>query len=116
MTSESTSPKTYYFVAASQSFIESEPLQEILEERTRYYQENQRDVDFYLVKQPAFLDLQDLAALANRIKKPAVAVISTDQSFIRWLTVRLTFVESGEFQAPIPSLADPLASLAPTES
>lgn len=103
--------QTYYFVAASQSFIESEPLQEVLEERTRHYQEKDQPIDFFYVPQPAFLEAPELAEIAAQIQKPAIAVVSTNPTFIRWLKVRLTLVETGEFTAPSETIPDPLRSL-----
>ncbi|MEN9219597.1 MAG: DUF2488 family protein [Thermostichales cyanobacterium GMQP_bins_62] len=104
-------PQTYYFVAASQSFLESEPLQEVLEERTRHYQEHNRPIDFFYVTRPAFLGDPSFRELHQRLEEPVAAVVSTDAGFIRWLKVRLTFVESGQFQAPTPTIPDPLASV-----
>ncbi len=104
-------PQTYYFVAASQAFLESEPLQEVLEERTRHYQEHNRPVDFYYVPQPAFLRDPSLRDLQKRLHPPVAAVISTDAGFIRWLSIRLTFVEMGQFQAPTAAVPDPVASV-----
>lgn len=109
MTSEA---QTYHFLAASQAFLASEPLQEVLEERQRYYQEQDKPIDFYYILQPAFLDLPELAEIAQRIETPAAAVISTDVNFIRWLKLRLTFVEMGQFVAPSDHLSDPLQSQA----
>ncbi|MEM6445212.1 MAG: MgPME-cyclase complex family protein [Cyanobacteria bacterium J06642_2] len=91
--------QTYYFVAASQSFIESEPLNEVLAERTRNYAEKNKPIDFFYVERPAFLDAPELAELSAKVDRPAVAVISTDPKMIRWLRLRLEFVEMGEFQA-----------------
>lgn len=100
----------YYFLVASQSFMESEPLQEVLEERQRYYHENDKPIDFHYILQPAFLDLPELAEINQRVDKPAAAVVSTDVNFIRWLNLRLTFVEMGQFVAPTDQLGDPLRS------
>jgi hypothetical protein len=103
--------QTYYFLAASQAFLESEPLQEVLEERTRHYQDHGRTIDFHYLFRPAFLQSPDLTAIADQLEKPAAAVVSTDANFINWLKVRLTFVESGSFVAPSEAIPDPLASL-----
>ena len=47
---------TYYYVLASQQFLtEAEPIDEIFKERIRNYQEQAKAIDFWLVKQPAFL-------------------------------------------------------------
>jgi hypothetical protein len=107
----STANQTYYFVAAGQSFFDSEPLDEVLEERTRYYSEHQKPIDFFYVLRPAFLQSPAFTALSSQLPSPAASVISTDPQFILWLKVRLTFVESGEFIAPSELIPDPLASL-----
>ena len=48
---------TYYYVLASQHFLlEEEPLDEVLRERVRNYEEQKKEIDFWLVKQPAFIE------------------------------------------------------------
>ena len=107
-----TSATTYHFVAASESFLTvEEPLEEVLRERVRYYQEQGKTIDFWLVRQPAFLEDQELASLAARVPRPAAAVVSTDGHFITFLKLRLEFVATGQFSAPSGSIADPLANL-----
>lgn len=104
--------QTYYYLAASQKFLlEEEPLDEVLRERTRYYGEQERVIDFWLVKQPAFLEAPELATVKARIPQPAAAVVSTDKTLITWLKLRMEFVATGEFVAPSATIADPLASL-----
>ncbi|NEP11697.1 MAG: DUF2488 family protein [Symploca sp. SIO2C1] len=103
---------TYYYVLASQSFLtEKEPLEEVLRERTRNYHENEKEIDFWLVKQPAFLEAPEMAAIKQECPQPAAAIISTNSQFITWLKLRLEFVKTGEFQAPSDLIPDPLASL-----
>ncbi|MFY7802089.1 MAG: MgPME-cyclase complex family protein [Limnoraphis robusta] len=105
--------KTYYYLLASQHFLlEEEPFEEVLKERTRYYQEQEKEIDFWLVPQPAFLEAPELADVKAKCPQPAVAVISTNEQFIIWLKLRLEFVATGNFQAPSSSIPDPLASLA----
>ncbi|USR90624.1 DUF2488 family protein [Phormidium yuhuli AB48] len=104
---------TYYYVAASQKFLlEEEPLDEVLQERVRNYQEREKEIDFWLVKQPAFLEAPELAEAKAKCPQPSVAIISTDHQFIIWLKLRLEYVLTGQFEAPSESIADPLASLA----
>lgn len=104
--------QNYYYVLASQRFLlEEEPLDEVLKERTRNYHEQEKEIDFWLVKQPAFLEAPEMAAIKAQCPQPAVAVISTNSQFITWLKLRLEFVLSGEFQAPSQSIPNPLASL-----
>ncbi|NEO31740.1 MAG: DUF2488 family protein [Symploca sp. SIO3C6] len=105
--------QTYYYVLASQSFLlEEEPFEEVLRERTRNYQEKEKEIDFWLVKQPAFLEAPEIAETKAKCPQPSVAVISTNPQFITWLKLRLEFVLTGEFQAPSDTIAEPLASLA----
>ncbi|MEM6837752.1 MAG: MgPME-cyclase complex family protein [Cyanobacteria bacterium P01_C01_bin.120] len=104
--------QTYYYVLASQKFLlEEEPLDEVLRERRRYYQEKEKKVDFWLVKQPAFLESEEFSDVKSRCPQPAAAVIATDKSIITWLKLRMEYVLTGQFQAPSDAIPDPLASL-----
>lgn len=104
--------QTYYYVLASQKFLlEEEPFEEVLSERVRNYKEKNKEIDFWLVKQPAFLEAPELAEIKAKCPQPSVAVVSTNSQFITWLKLRLEYVITGEFQAPSESIADPLASL-----
>jgi hypothetical protein len=105
--------KTYYYVLASQAFLlDEEPIEEVLKERTRYYREQEKEIDFWLIKQPAFLEAPEMAAVKAQCPQPAAAIVSTNQSFITWLKLRLEYVAVGEFQAPSETIPDPIASLA----
>jgi hypothetical protein len=104
---------TYHFVAASEAFLTvEEPLDEVLRERVANYGEKGKEIDFWLVRRPAFLDAPELAAVAATVPRPAAAVISTDEKFITFLKLRLEFVARGSFEAPSATIADPLTSLA----
>lgn len=101
---------TYYFVAASEVFLtEEEPLEEVLRERVRHYGEKGREIDFWLVRRPRFLEAPELAAVASSVPRPAAAVVSTDETFITFLKLRLEFVARGRFEAPSASIPDALA-------
>ncbi len=103
----------YYYVLASQRFLlEEEPMEEVLKERTRYYHEQEKEIDFWVVKQPAFLDAPQMAKIKAKCPQTAVAIVSTDSQFITWLKLRLEYVVTGEFQAPSPEIPDALASVA----
>jgi hypothetical protein len=103
---------TYYYVLASQRFLlEEEPFEEVIKERIRNYQEQNKEIDFWLVKQPAFLESPEFAEIKAKCPQPAAAVISTNSQFVTWLKLRLEYVITGEFQAPSETIADPLASL-----
>ncbi|PLZ90929.1 MgPME-cyclase complex family protein [Fischerella thermalis] len=104
--------KIYYYVLASQRFLlEEEPMEEVLRERTRHYHEQEKEIDFWVVKQPAFLESPRMAQVKAKCPQPAAAIISTNPQFITWLKLRLEYVLTGEFQAPSESIPDPLASL-----
>lgn len=107
-----TDRQTYYYVLASQKFLlEEEPLEEVLKERTRNYQEKNQEIDFWLVKQPAFLEAPEFAEIKAKCPQPSVAIISTNSQFITWLKLRLEYVLQGEFQASSKSIPEPLTSL-----
>ena len=91
--------------------VEEEPLEEVLKERTRYYHEQEKEIDFWLVKQPAFLETAAMSEIKAKCPQPAASVISTNSQFITWLKLRLEYVITGEFQAPSPEIPDALASL-----
>lgn len=103
---------TYYYVAASQKFLlEEEPFEEVIQERIRNYQERDKEIDFWLIKQPAFLDAPEMADIKAKIPQPCVAVITTDKQLLTWLKLRLEYVMTGEFEAPSDAIPEPLASL-----
>jgi len=103
---------TYSYVLASQKFLlEEEPLEEVLKERTRDYREKEKEIDFWVVKQPAFLEAPEMAQIKAKCPQPAAAIVSTNPQFITWLKLRLEYVVTGEFEAPSDSIPDPLKSL-----
>ena len=104
---------TYHFVAASERFLTAEePLEEVLRERVRNYGEQGKAIDFWLIKRPAFLDAPELAAQMASVPRPAAAVVSTDETFITFLKLRLEFVAKGRFEAPSATIPDALAAAA----
>jgi len=104
--------QTYYYILASQHFLmEEEPIDEVLKERTRNYHEQEKEIDFWLVKQPAFLEAPEMKDIKNKCPQPAAAIISTNAQFITWLRLRLEYVITGEFSAPSNIIPNPLASL-----
>jgi Protein of unknown function (DUF2488) len=91
---------TYYFMAASDRFLfTEEPTDEVITERIRNYQENEKEIDFWVVKDPAFLNLSGLESVKAQVPTPAAAIVSTNKSFIVWLKLRLEFVVTGEFES-----------------
>ena len=99
---------TYFFVAASQKFLTvEEPIEEILKERERNYKENNKEIDFWLLKNPSFLQTSQFSNLTANIPSPPAAVLSTDKKFITFLKLRLEFVAVGEFECPNAEINDP---------
>lgn len=104
--------QTYYYLLASQRFLlDEEPLEEVLRERRRHYQEQEKEIDFWLLKQPAFLESPEFSDIKKRCPQPAAAIVSTDQTLITWLKLRTEYVITGEFNAPTDAIPSPLASL-----
>ena len=99
----------YFFVAASQKFLTvEEPIEEILKERERNYKENNKEIDFWLLKNPSFLKSTKFVNLKAKIPSPPAVVLSTDKKFITFLKLRLEFVAVGEFECPNAEITDPL--------
>ncbi len=106
---------TYYYVLASKHFLlEEEPLEEVLKERVRHYQEQEQEINFWLVVEPAFLNAPEFAEIKQKCPQPAAAIVTTESQFMTWLKLRLEYVITGKFQAPSATIPDPLASLSPT--
>ena len=98
----------YFFVAASEKFLTvEEPIEEILKERMRNYKENNKEKDFWLLKNPSFLKTTQFVDLTAKIPSPPAAVLSTDKKFITFLKLRLEFVAVGEFECPNAEITDP---------
>ena len=75
-------PETYYFLVANAKFMldEEEHFQEQLAEKLRNYGERDKEQDFWLVVEPKFLDR--FPNITKRLKRPAVALVSTDGNWI----------------------------------
>ena len=101
---------THHFVAASTRFLtEEEPLEEVLKERRRHYGEQGKEIDFWLVRNPSFLDAPELSEIKAKVPQPSAAVVSTDSTFITFMKLRLEYVVEGKFDAPTDSIPNPLA-------
>ncbi|CAI8597085.1 unnamed protein product [Vicia faba] len=98
----------YYFIIANAKFMldEEEHFQEQLFERRRYYGERNKEQDYWLVIEPKFLD--SFPDFTKRLRRPAVALVSTNGPWITFMRLRLDRVLSGSFEAD--SLEEALAS------
>ena len=99
---------TYFFVAASEKYLTVEDtVEEIIKERIRNYKENNKEIDFWLLKNPSFLQTTQFADLKAKIPSIPAVVLSTDKKFITFLKLRLEFVAVGEFECPNAEIIDP---------
>jgi hypothetical protein len=91
--------KKYYFVVANAKFMldEEEHFKELLFERLRLYGERNKEQDFWLVIEPKFLD--KFPNITNRLKRPAVALVSTNGPWITFMKLRLDRVLSESYEA-----------------
>ncbi|PNX98438.1 hypothetical protein L195_g021686 [Trifolium pratense] len=98
----------YYFIVANAKFMldEEEHFQEQLFERRRYYGERNKEQDYWLVIEPKFLD--SFPDITKRLRRPAVALVSTNGPWITFMKLRLDRVLSGSFEAD--SVEEALAS------
>jgi len=100
---------TYFFVAASEKYLTVEDtVEEIIKERIRNYKENNKEIDFWLLKNPSFLQTPQFVDLKAKIPSPPAAIVSTDKKFITFMKLRLEFVAVGEFDCPNAEITDPL--------
>ncbi|GAB4847253.1 hypothetical protein Ancab_026294 [Ancistrocladus abbreviatus] len=100
--------KKYYFVVANAKFMldEEEHFKELMFERLRNYGERNKEQDFWLVIEPKFLD--KFPDITKRLKRPAVALVSTNGPWITFMKLRLDRVLSESYEAD--SLEEALAS------
>lgn len=103
----------YYFILATKEFLfEIEPVEEVLRERAHYYSSKNKQVDFWILPSPEFLNIysSELKELIKgNSKENLVAIVSTDVDFIYWLKLRYQNVISGNFTAPTIKILQPLA-------
>lgn len=89
----------YYFVLASKDFlVKEEPIEEILRERRNYYKSINKEIDFWFVMSPPFIDKAKFDDNYMNLPKESAAIISLDKQFIQWLKLRIGFVAVGTFQ------------------
>nr|ARW68214.1 hypothetical protein [Chondria sp. (in: red algae)] len=90
----------YYFAVASQNFfLFQEPIEEILRERTQYYKNINKEVDFWFVLNPSFIASFENKNNYSSFPDTLAAIVSSDKDFIKWLKLRITFVYTGSFQS-----------------
>nr|YP_008965621.1 conserved hypothetical plastid protein [Porphyridium purpureum]BAO23597.1 conserved hypothetical plastid protein [Porphyridium purpureum] len=94
-------PKYYFAAASKKFFLEEEPIEEVLRERTNYYNSINKPIDFWLLVDPDFLNSKELSYVQLRIKKPSAVIISTNPVFINWIKLRVSYVLTGEIEKDV---------------
>ena len=61
--------------------VQNESFAEQLRERRRLFQEQNKEMDFFLVPDPKWLDT-NFAAEGKRVRRPCVALVSPDKIWI----------------------------------
>lgn len=93
----------YYFALASQDFlVNEEPLEEVLRERRNYYNSISKEIDFWFVLEPNFINEATFYSQSSKLPKKCAAIISLDKQFIEWLKLRISFVSIGTFELNSP--------------
>ena len=82
----------WYAVIANAQFmlhdVQNEAFPEQIRERRRLFGDKGKPLDFFLVCEPEWLDAK-FPAEARKVKRPAVALISTDATWITFMKLRL---------------------------
>ncbi|XP_006344106.1 uncharacterized protein [Solanum tuberosum] len=96
---QETERKKYHFLVANAKFMldEEEHFQEQMFERRRLYEERSMEPDFWLVVEPKFLD--KFPNITKRLKRPAVALVSTNGPWITFMKLRLDRVLQESYEA-----------------
>jgi hypothetical protein len=78
-------PQVWYALVANAEFfcndVQNEPMAEQLRERVRYFKEQGRETDYFLVPNPTWLDAKFPEA-GKQVKRPCMALVSTDHQWI----------------------------------
>eukprot|EP00873_Tetraselmis_striata_P041350 jgi/Tetstr1/461614/TSEL_006714.t1 len=89
--STATEEKNYLALVSSADFffndVQNEAFAEQLRERVRFFGEQDREIDFFFVPEPAWLEQK--VEGAKRIRRPAVALVSTDHVWMAFMKLRL---------------------------
>ncbi|KAK9833523.1 hypothetical protein WJX81_001231 [Elliptochloris bilobata] len=82
----------WYALVANVEFmlhdVQNEALAEQLRERRRLFGEQDRKLDFFLVSEPTWLE-ERYPEEAKRVRRPCVALVSTDKIWITFMKLRL---------------------------
>eukprot|EP00959_Pyramimonas_sp_CCMP1952_P208609 4363956-Pyramimonas_sp.AAC.1 len=85
-----TESQRWGYVIANAKFMldDEEHLAELLRERRRMFTEKEREMDFFIVPEPAWIDALP-ANVKSKLGRPAAAIVSTDLTWITFMKLRL---------------------------
>lgn len=90
----------YYFAIATQNFfLNEEPIEEILRERQSYYQNMNKEIDFWFTVNNEIIHHCCGRSISLISNQEYGAIISFDEDFIQWFKLRVGFVAIGHFQS-----------------
>nr|QCI06243.1 hypothetical protein [Dicranema revolutum] len=92
-------PKYYCAIASKKFLVDTEPVEEILRERTNHYKNINKKIDFWFIINPYFINLPKLASIKSKLANDSAAIVSLDQEFIRWIKLRIGFVTINSFES-----------------
>eukprot|EP00882_Tetradesmus_deserticola_P004462 GHRQ01004707.1.p1 GENE.GHRQ01004707.1~~GHRQ01004707.1.p1 ORF type:complete len:211 (+),score=90.42 GHRQ01004707.1:121-753(+) len=88
---QETATQWYGLVANAEFFcndVQNEAMAEQLRERVRYFKEQGREQDFFLVANPTWLDAK-FPEQAKQVKRPCMALVSSDKQWVTFMKLRL---------------------------
>mmetsp|Transcript_19918 Transcript_19918/g.49448 ORF Transcript_19918/g.49448 Transcript_19918/m.49448 type:complete len:100 (-) Transcript_19918:215-514(-) len=92
----------YYIAMASKKFLlEQEPIEEMLRERTQYYESNNLAIDFWFIKDLQTSNSPEIAKFQDYLKRPAAMIVSTNETFINWIKLRVQNVLVESFESKV---------------
>ncbi|KIZ00618.1 hypothetical protein MNEG_7344 [Monoraphidium neglectum] len=85
-------PQEWVALVANAEFfcndVQNESLAEQLREKARYFREQGKEQDFFLVPNPKWLDAK-YPAQGKQVRRPCLALVSTDTTWITFMKLRL---------------------------
>jgi len=101
----------YYFILASENFfLNDEPFEEVLRERSHYCFTENKPNDFWIISNPEFAKnySREVSKFIENSSQSVMSIVSTNLDFIYWLKLRYQNVVIGEFNGPTNSILSPL--------
>ena len=96
--------KYYYLLMSQKDMLENQVVEEVVRERANYYLTRNRDLDFWILPSPKFIDdlnlnekIKSTNFYTQKFQKNSVpyysAFVSNDKDFIKWIELRIGYFE-----------------------